>query len=170
MIYSFIVIVSSKLCILILIIIFLYIDGNLNVCDLEMDDKEDTDAQYKIIDGDEKVEEPKELMVFSSEEEVCLYYRTYAKQVGFGVVKRGKKKSKGGGAKYITLACARQGTIERSTSSNAVKPNPTIKTGCKAKINARRVVDGKWFLTTVVVDHNHCLSPGKARFLDAIRI
>lgn len=40
-----------------------------------MDDKEDTNAQYKIIDVDEKVEEPKELMVFSSEE-VCLYYKT----------------------------------------------------------------------------------------------
>jgi hypothetical protein len=49
---------------------------------------EDTNAQYKIIDGNEKVEEPKELMVFSLEEGVCLYYRTYAKQVGFSVVKR----------------------------------------------------------------------------------
>jgi hypothetical protein len=67
---------------------YYYIDGNLNVCDLEWDVMEDTNAQYKIIDGNEKVEEPKELMVFSLEEGVCLYYRTYAKQAGFSVVKR----------------------------------------------------------------------------------
>jgi hypothetical protein len=121
--------------------------------DLELDDKEDHDSQYKIIDGDEKVQEPKELMVFSSKEEVCLYYTTYAKQAGFGVLKRGKKKNKDGSTKYIILACVRQGTTESNTSSNATKPNPTIKTGCKAKVNVRWAVDGKWFLTIVVTTH-----------------
>jgi hypothetical protein len=80
------------------------------------------------------------------------------------VIKRGKKKNKDGCGKYITLGYVRQGMVESSTSSNAMKPNPTIKTGCKAKINEWRAVDGKWFLNIVVVEHNHSLSPGKVRF------
>jgi len=61
------------------------------------------------------------------------------------VLKRGKKKSKDGCAKYMTIACVCQGTTESSTSSNSMKPTPTIKTGCIEKINKRRAIDGKWF-------------------------
>jgi hypothetical protein len=39
-----------------------------------------------------------------------------------------------------------------------------IRTQCKARICATLRVDGKWFLSNVVVEHNHCLSPDKTRF------
>jgi hypothetical protein len=81
--------------------------------------------------------------------------------VGFGVIYKGIKKKLGGSVKYLTFACARYGKTKTNTS-NIGKPNPTKETGCKAKINAR-LVDGAWFLTTAEVDHNHALSPSKAR-------
>lgn len=62
------------------------------ICDLELDDKEDNEPQYKMLDLNDKAEEPKELMMFDSLEEVEEYYRKYGQQVGFGVVKRTDKK------------------------------------------------------------------------------
>lgn len=62
------------------------------ICDLELDDKEDNEPQYKMLDLNDKAEEPKELMMFDSLEEVEEYYRKYGQQVGFGVVKRTGKK------------------------------------------------------------------------------
>jgi hypothetical protein len=56
----------SKLLIFNLIFFFFFL-----VCDdLELDDKEDNEPQYKMIDVNDKVEEPKELMMFNSLEEV----------------------------------------------------------------------------------------------------
>jgi hypothetical protein len=57
------------------------------ICALELDDKEDNEPQYKMIDVNDKVEEPKESMMFDSMEEVEDYYRKYGQQVGFGMVK-----------------------------------------------------------------------------------
>jgi hypothetical protein len=45
-----------------------------------------------MIDDDDKVEEPKVSMTFSSLETVIAYYKKYAKQTGFAVIKRGIKK------------------------------------------------------------------------------
>jgi hypothetical protein len=70
----------------------------------------------KLIDGVENVEDPKEGMTFDSLDELASHYRTYAKQQGFGVVKRSKKNHASGHTRYITLACARQGI--RKASSN----------------------------------------------------
>ncbi|XP_059456881.1 protein FAR1-RELATED SEQUENCE 6-like isoform X2 [Corylus avellana] len=128
------------------------IDGNETVCDLELDDKEDNDLHY-----DQNVKEPKYGMRFSSEQELSLYYKQYAWQAGFGVIHKGIKKKLGGSAKFLTLACTRYGKT-KTKASNIGKPNPTKKTGCKAKINAQ-LVDGAWFLTAVEVDHNHALCP-----------
>ena len=41
---------------------------------------------------------------------------------------------------------------------------PKKNIGCKAKINATCCPDGKFTLTTIVLDHVHTLSPGKARY------
>jgi cell fate (sporulation/competence/biofilm development) regulator YmcA (YheA/YmcA/DUF963 family) len=50
----------------------------------------------KLIDGVEKLEEPKEGMKFYSLDELASHYRTYAKQQGFGVVQKNKKKMQAG--------------------------------------------------------------------------
>ena len=47
---------------------------------------------------------------------------------------------------------------------NVANPRPTGKTECKAKINALKVADGKFRLTTVHNIHNHGLSPKKSHF------
>ncbi|KAF5460383.1 hypothetical protein F2P56_020257 [Juglans regia] len=114
-------------------------------------------------DGSESAEEPKVGMSFSSEEEVRLYYMKYAKQVGFGVSKRSSKPGDNGKLRYFTLACVQQGT-PKSNASNILKPRPVEKMGCKAKINAALTLDGRFTLSTVVLEHTHALSPGKAIF------
>ncbi|GLT62426.1 hypothetical protein SLA2020_350650 [Shorea laevis] len=106
-------------------------------------------------------------MKFSSEKEVKLYYKEYAKQVGFGVVHQRSKKNADGSLKYLTLGCARFGK-QQTDPPNIGKPNPTTKMGCTARINAK-LRDGAWFVTTVEVNHNHALSPKKARFFRSNR-
>ncbi|XP_059439636.1 protein FAR1-RELATED SEQUENCE 6-like [Corylus avellana] len=138
------------------------IDENEVVCDLELVDKDDNDVQ-----SNKKEAEPEVGMKFSSEKELILYYRRYAQQSGFGVTSKGGKNNPDGSHKYVTLTCARYGK-KQTDAINIHKPNPTTKTGCKAKINAS-FRDGAWCLTTVNVNHNHSLSPSKTRFFRCYR-
>ncbi|XP_042952293.1 protein FAR1-RELATED SEQUENCE 5-like [Carya illinoinensis] len=111
----------------------------LQVDPLEFYDKEeDASIMYKIVD-DKNVKEPKTGMVFGSSAKD----RQYANQRGFGIVQKGCKKEADEIVKYVTFAC--------------------VYRDCKAKINAQLSIDGKWFLTTIVLEHNHDLSPGKVR-------
>jgi len=72
----------------------IYIAGNETVCDVESEDNDDNcKFDLKLIDGVEKLEEPKEGMIFNSLDELASHYRTYAKQQGFGVVQKNKKKN-----------------------------------------------------------------------------
>jgi hypothetical protein len=48
--------------------------------DKELNNEEDSVALLKMIDGDEKVEEHKPLMTFTSVNEVTTYYRKFVKQ------------------------------------------------------------------------------------------
>jgi hypothetical protein len=48
------------------------------------------------------------------------------------------------------------------------KSQPTIKTYCKAKLNAK-LVETKWYMTSTKIDHNHRLSPNKARYFKCNR-
>lgn len=52
-----------------------YLFDSFFICDLELDDKEDNEPLHKMIDGNDKVEEPKEFMMFDSLKEVEDYYR-----------------------------------------------------------------------------------------------
>jgi hypothetical protein len=138
------------------------IDQNEIVNDVEPKDMENK-CNYKLVDVIEKVEAPKEGMVFSSIEEVTLYYRSYGKQEGFAVVQRKIKKLKSGCPHWISLGCARHGNTKTTSSDTYNNPKPTTKTGCKAHFNAN-LVETKWVVTTVALEHNHALSPGKARY------
>jgi hypothetical protein len=75
-------------------------------------------------------------MTFDSIEELKSYYRHFGKQMGFGMVQKkvaGDKISKK--EVRVTIACACQGKL----APKASKPNPTTKTDCKAKLNAKLV-------------------------------
>ncbi|XP_018830352.2 protein FAR1-RELATED SEQUENCE 5-like [Juglans regia] len=114
-------------------------------------------------DDDERVEEPKSGMEFSTEKDLLAYYKRYAKQSGFGVKTFRTKREADGSAKYLTIGCARGGTYHPS-HSNVSRPRPTTKTNCKAKVNAK-LVNGVWVLTTIQITHNHnTVSPQKSRF------
>ncbi|XP_024642129.1 protein FAR-RED IMPAIRED RESPONSE 1-like [Medicago truncatula] len=101
-------------------------------------------------------------MTFSSEAEVTLYYMNYAQRMGFGMSKISSKNGDDG-KKYFTLACSRAGKYV-STSKNLLKPNASIKTQCRARLNACICLDGRVVVTSVTLDHNHGLSPNKARY------
>ena len=103
-------------------------------------------------------------MIFNSHEEVISYYKAYARQVGFCVLKRVIKKRLDGKPFYMVLTCMRDGQ-ERNSRSTGVKTNLlTTKTGCNARICANLWDDGTWYLKKVVLEHNHQVSPIKMRF------
>jgi hypothetical protein len=163
------VIIYSWILYTIFIYLFIFhfvIDGNGNeiVADEQFNDSVvNCWSKAKLIDGDKVVEEPKNGMLFGSIEEVLDYYRNYAKQVGFAVIQKKKKKYENGDVHYITLTCARGGKASSSSSNNLCKPSKTSKTGCKATLNAT-LVGTTWYVTNVNLGHNHDLSPGKARY------
>ncbi|KAG7994548.1 hypothetical protein I3843_01G062800 [Carya illinoinensis] len=102
-------------------------------------------------------------MVFATEHELMAYYKRYAKQKGFGVITQRTKREADGRVRYLTIGCARGGKYQPS-HSNISRPRPTIKTDCKARINAN-LVKGTWEVTTIENAHNHStVSPQKSRF------
>ena len=129
-----------------------------------MEVNDDNKFEYKLIDDVENVMIPKAGMLFSSLKELSTYYEIYTKQQGFGVVIRNRKKDARGNTRYITLACGRQGSRKANSSSNDFsKAIQTIRVRCKANLNAK-LVDTKWYVTSVSTNHNHALSSEKARF------
>ena len=50
-----------------------------------------------------------------------------------------------------------------------LKPKPIAKTGCDARIGGCVNEDGKWILRTLNLEHNHGLSPDKARYFPCNR-
>lgn len=102
-------------------------------------------------------------MLFNDTEKVHAFYTNYTKSEGFGIVRRSSNMGSDGKLRYFTLACSRAGK-GYNTSKNSPHPKPSLKTDCKAKVNATACLDGKYRLSNVVLDHNHKLSPGKARF------
>ncbi|GLT68264.1 hypothetical protein SLA2020_405130 [Shorea laevis] len=112
-------------------------------------------------------------MTFTSKETLIAYYKKYAKETGFAVIKRGIKKTEDI-VYYLTLTCSREGK-PRKSRADATKAAPTktvpttIRTECQARICAMLLDNGDWYLTKVVIEHNHALSPEKQGSSDAIR-
>ncbi|XP_022889249.1 protein FAR1-RELATED SEQUENCE 5-like [Olea europaea var. sylvestris] len=90
------------------------------------------------------------------------FYKRYAYDIGFPVRKRNSKKDDDGILRYITFVCSREGKRRRNTSST-LKPQPTIQSGCNARITASSNIYGVWRINTVHLEHNHKTSPSKSR-------
>ncbi|XVE98639.1 hypothetical protein REPUB_Repub03eG0124000 [Reevesia pubescens] len=114
------------------------------------------------MNGEEVIEEPKVGMVFNSKEETFICYLNYAKQKGFGLIWRSSKRGDYGNSKYFALACSKTRKIHL-VGKDLFKPKFLTKMGCKAIMIFKVCVDGKFEVTTVQLDHNHLLIPGKAR-------
>lgn len=102
-------------------------------------------------------------MSFNDEEELREYYKNHAKEEGFGITTRSSHGGADGKVKYLTLTCCRSGKYQ-SQEKNPLHPQPSAKTGFKARICASLCADGKFAITRVAREHNHSLSPGKARY------
>ncbi|XP_035551028.1 protein FAR1-RELATED SEQUENCE 5-like [Juglans regia] len=112
------------------------------------------------IDGDD---EPVSRKEFNSLEDLMSYYKEYGKKCGFGVMTKISERKEDETVRYVTLVCAHGGKA-RNRTINVANPCPTGKTECKTKINALKVADCKFRLTTVHNIHNHSLNPKKSRF------
>ncbi|KAL4633859.1 hypothetical protein ACB092_04G153500 [Castanea dentata] len=113
-----------------------------------------------------KAKDPKLGMMFDSIDDAVIYYRKYAKEKGFAMAKRTSKKGDDGVVRYVTIACK----LKRTRSTNPVKLKPQTKTDCKAQLRLVLCPNGKWILRSMVLDHNHGLSPSKTRFYKCNRI
>ncbi|KAK9269888.1 hypothetical protein L1049_025461 [Liquidambar formosana] len=124
--------------------------------------------QVEFVDG-EQCEEPKVGMVFSSEYDVRQFFSKFVEKEGFGIKKCSVKCDQNGVVKYFCLACSRNGK-HLSKGKNTLNPRPSVKSGCKAKINivVRNVCD--YVISKVSLIHNHGLSPGKSRHFPSHRI
>ncbi|KAG6523943.1 hypothetical protein ZIOFF_013831 [Zingiber officinale] len=100
-------------------------------------------------------------MTFSSEEEVRIFYNSYAQNVGSGIYKLGGRNGDDGKQKYFSIGCAKNGS-KVSQAKNVLYPQPSTKTNCKAKINVAIRNDQNFVITSVGLNHNHILSPGKS--------
>ncbi|XP_022868527.1 protein FAR1-RELATED SEQUENCE 5-like [Olea europaea var. sylvestris] len=105
---------------------------------------------------------PKVGMKFQDENEVFEFYKNYAYQIGFPVRKRSSRKDDDGVVRYVTFTCSREGC--RLSGTNAImKPQPTMQTGCKARLTACSELNGIWRINTINLEHNHKTSPSKSR-------
>lgn len=128
----------------------------------DYDNKKGNEVEENEKGNGNRVEEPKLNMVFDSTSEIYEYYRKYAAQIGFGVSKRSTKKI-AGVVKYFTIVCHSNGESKKM-SKISLKSHSVIKVGCKAKLCAKLLEDGKWGVTTLELNHNHVLSPSKSLF------
>ncbi|KAG6510604.1 hypothetical protein ZIOFF_028629 [Zingiber officinale] len=128
----------------------------------EMKDNTDHTDQVLSPSTVEEVKLPEIGMIFSSEEEIRTFYNSYATSVGFGISKLGGRNGDDGKQKYFSIGCAKN-RKKVSQAKNALHPRPSSKTNCKAKINVAVRNDGNFVITSVDLEHNHLLSPGKSR-------
>ncbi|XP_020586984.1 protein FAR1-RELATED SEQUENCE 6-like isoform X1 [Phalaenopsis equestris] len=110
----------------------------------------------------EDEQEPKVGMVFESYDDVFRFYKEYGHRKGFGVVIK-RSWFRKGKCRRADLSCWKSGcgSINQQSSSIA---KPTTKTNCQAMITVRNWKDDFLFITDVILDHNHSLSPSKARY------
>lgn len=118
---------------------------------------------------EDKVEEPKVGMLFNSIDEVNDFYLRYGKKMGFAVCRRSCRKGDDGEVRYVTVTCQREGKSRRS-SSKPVYLQPEQKTNCRARVSAALCPDRKWVISSVVLEHNHELSPNKSMFYRCKRV
>ncbi|XP_022852432.1 protein FAR1-RELATED SEQUENCE 6-like [Olea europaea var. sylvestris] len=115
-----------------------------------------------VVKDDASLQAPEVGMKFNDENELFDYYKKYAYAEGFPVRKMNSKKDDDSVVRYVTLTCSRKGK-RSSTTSDSLKPQPTIQTGCKARLTASMDSRGIWRINTVNLEHNHKTSPSKSR-------
>ncbi|KAK1384203.1 hypothetical protein POM88_021938 [Heracleum sosnowskyi] len=127
----------------------------------EADNQENGDLEEPASEEEsvEKLCPPEVHMLFNSDVEVHDYYRRYGLQNGFGIMIKNTRKIEGVNT-YLIVACHRYGYSVRKVV-DSLNPKPIVKSNCKARLCAKRLVDDKWRVTQFDNDHNHSLSSSK---------
>ena len=80
-----------------------------------------------------------------------------------------KKNGSDGKQKWFSFACTKIGVFV-SKGENVLHHRPPIKTNCKVKNNVAVRNDGEVEITSICLDHNNAMSPGKARHLRSHKV
>ncbi|AEE35824.1 Protein FAR1-RELATED SEQUENCE 4 [Arabidopsis thaliana] len=107
-------------------------------------------------------------MEFETHEDAYLFYKDYAKSVGFGTAKLSSRRSRAS-KEFIDakFSCIRYGSKQQS--DDAINPRASPKIGCKASMHVKRRPDGKWYVYSFVKEHNHDLLPEQAHYFRSHR-
>ncbi|XP_047326875.1 protein FAR1-RELATED SEQUENCE 8-like [Impatiens glandulifera] len=109
-----------------------------------------------------QVKTPQLGMLFSLENELRDFYKSYAQGVGFGICKQSSKKGNDGQQRYFCLGCSKQ-RKSISKGKNTFYPRTSSRTDCKERINIMVKNVGLFEITSMQLEHNHPLSPRKSR-------
>lgn len=107
-------------------------------------------------------------MYFGQFDDLFQIYIRYGVEMGFSICKRSSRNDIRGVMKYVTITCACEGT-SRPSCSNSIDVRPVSKTKYKARLTTMLGFDGNWKITSVILNHNHELSPSKSRFYQCNR-
>ncbi|XP_028124372.1 protein FAR-RED IMPAIRED RESPONSE 1-like [Camellia sinensis] len=110
-----------------------------------------------------EVEEPMKGMCFSSKQEIYSFYAKYVKHVGFAVAYRTQNIGQDGEVKYFGVECTRARKRTKRSEMHPLEPSLLSFIDCKAKVRATLQKDGRFKLTTVVLEHTHDLIPSDSR-------
>ncbi|KAJ3683248.1 hypothetical protein LUZ60_013475 [Juncus effusus] len=123
--------------------------------------------------AEEEIVPPQIGMVFPTDEDAFLFYKSYAYRVGFVVVKRTSHNFYGI-RQSITLCCNKERkpkTKKNVTEGFQKRKHGVQSTQCLARIRVKDFnVDGHWTVEFVELDHNHELFPDLVRYMRCHRM
>ncbi|CAH9103257.1 unnamed protein product [Cuscuta europaea] len=108
------------------------------------------------------IEAPNVGMKLDMKEAVYDFYKTYAKSMRFPIRTRSTIKDKNGVEIAVVMECSRAGS-RGSKAQNQLKPQPSMQTGCGARIRARTTYNSSWEISKISLQHSDLMSPTKAR-------
>nr|CAD1843913.1 unnamed protein product [Ananas comosus var. bracteatus] len=104
--------------------------------------------------------EPHEGMEFESEQEAQLFYKEYARRVGFRARVSSYYRSKRDNSIISRLiVCSKEGFRAKKDENGEElqRPRAITRVGCKAMIMVKKRDSGKWVVSKLVKHHNHQL-------------
>jgi MULE transposase domain/FAR1 DNA-binding domain len=107
--------------------------------------------------------EPKNGMVFNSEDEAFQFYVAYGFRIGFGTVRRSNNTFDG--FRYrSTFICSKGGKSRHRPNAKRPPRKKGGKTGCKAKMIVKDAhFQNRWEVIVLELEHNHPLDPGNPK-------
>ncbi|MCL7028442.1 hypothetical protein MKW94_023630 [Papaver nudicaule] len=125
-------------------------------------------------------------MEFDSLDESYFYYNEYARAVGFSIRRAKNRRSNIDGALiFQRFCCSKEGHRRKRRDNGDEEPKKmkdgvlvkvrrrnvrSIRVGCSAKLDVKRITDGKWVVRKFDEEHNHeCANSGEKHMLRSQR-